>query len=181
MGGGSQCLVASVRQPYTGRLSEQHKLFEPALLGEKKLLPGGFNESAVRLNYYVRNQGAVDGRPNEERGTIFARRALEIWPYPQVDMGLVRDKDVAELRAQSSLRDASSLAMSADVREVLEALQESICTLGDTIAVIENRSVCYYDGSGAFFAECCLWLITSGFSFPSHSTRWMIPMDWQET
>ena len=121
--------------------------------GEKKLLPGGFNESAVRLNYYVRNQERWTTAQMEERGTILARRALEIWPYPQVDMGLVRDKDVAELRSRSSLRNASSLAMSDDVREVLEALQESIRTLGDTIAVIENRSVCYYDGSGAFFAE----------------------------
>ena len=120
---------------------------------EKKLIPGGFNESAVRLNFYVRNQENWTAHQMEERGNELALRALEIWPYPQVDMSLVRDKDVAELRARSSQRDASSLQMSTEVRGVLKALQESIRTLGDTIAVIENRSVCYYDGSGTFFAE----------------------------
>ena len=133
---------------YQNNISYSNRPFD-----EKKSIPDGFNETAVRLNLYVRDQERWTARQMEERGTELARRALEIWPYPQVDMRLVRDKDVAELRSRSSQRDASSLSMSAAVRGVLEALQESIGTLGETIPVIENRSVCYYDGHGAFFAE----------------------------
>ena len=121
--------------------------------GEKKTHPGGFEKSAVRLNYYVRKQEKWKFAQMQARGAILAQRAVGIWPYPQVDMGLVRDKDVAELRLQSAGLDANSLTMGPHVRELLESLQESIDALGDTIPVIENRSVCYYDGSGAFFAE----------------------------
>ena len=120
---------------------------------EKKSIPGGFNETAVRLNLYVRDQERWTAHQMEERGNTLARLALAIWPYPQADMSLVRDKEIAELKARSSEKDASSLSMGVATREVLEALQASIGTLGDTIPVIENKSVCYYDGHGAFFAE----------------------------
>ena len=121
--------------------------------GEKKLLPGGFHETAVRLNFYVRNQDNWGPSEMEERGAILANRALEIWPYPKVDMRLIRDKDVAELRSRSKLSDANSLAMSPQVRALLDSLEESIGMLGDHIPIIENRSVSFYDSSGAFFAE----------------------------
>ena len=120
---------------------------------QKKSIPGGFIETAVRLNLYVRNQERWTAHQMEERGTQLAQRAREIWPYPQADMSLVRDKEVAELKSRASEKDASSLSMSAPVREVLESLRASIGALGRTIPVIENKSVCYYDGHGAFFAE----------------------------
>ena len=50
----------------------------------KKTRPNGFNESAVRLNLYVRNQSEWTVAQIEERGKLLAQRALTIWPHPQV-------------------------------------------------------------------------------------------------
>lgn len=49
---------------------------------EKKTRPGGFNDSAVRLNQFVREQSEWTAVQMEERGKLLAERALVIWPYP---------------------------------------------------------------------------------------------------
>ena len=43
--------------------------------------------------------------------------------------------------------------MGGSVRQLLEYLEALVGTLGESIPVIEHRSVCFYDGSGVFFAE----------------------------
>ena len=49
---------------------------------EKKTRKGGFNQSAVRLNQFVRDQSEWTVAQMEERGKQLAERALTIWPYP---------------------------------------------------------------------------------------------------
>lgn len=49
---------------------------------EKKTIPKGFNESAVRLNMYVRNQSEWAVEQMVERGKQLTERALKIWPSP---------------------------------------------------------------------------------------------------
>lgn len=49
---------------------------------EKKTRAGGFNESAVRLNRFVRGQSEWTVAQMEERGKLLAERALTIWQYP---------------------------------------------------------------------------------------------------
>ena len=115
--------------------------------------PNGFKFTAVRLNHYIREQDKWTVDEMRSRGVQLAQRALGIWPFPQADMGMVRNKNVAELQARSDLRDSGSLTMSDSVRGLLEHLEGAIATLGESISVIENRSVCFYDGSGVFFAE----------------------------
>ena len=78
---------------------------------------------------------------------------MRVWPFPQADTGMVQNKNVAELQAQSALRDSSNLKMGDYIRGLLEHLEKAMTTLGESIPVIENRSVCFYNGSGVFFAE----------------------------
>ena len=52
---------------------------------EKKTIRGGFNESAVHLNQFVRNQSRWTAAQMEEHGKMLAERALKIWPYPLVN------------------------------------------------------------------------------------------------
>lgn len=49
---------------------------------EKKTCYGGLNESAVRLNKFVREQSEWTVTQMEERGKLLAKRALKIWPHP---------------------------------------------------------------------------------------------------
>ena len=87
----------------------------------------------------------------EERGRILAKRAVEIWPHHQADEKLILNEEIQELHARADERNSDSLEMSAPVRELLHAIQDSIRELGDTIEVIENKSVCYYNGFARFF------------------------------
>ena len=120
---------------------------------EKKTIEGGFSQSAVRLNKYVRDQVQWTPSEMEERGRILARRAVEIWPHHQTDEKLILEDRVRELHARAAEQTSESLEIRDYVRESLHAVQVSIRELGDVIEVVENRSVCYYDGSGRFFAE----------------------------
>ena len=120
---------------------------------EKRTHEKGLDTSAVRLNQYVRKEDAWTVTQMQERGAGLADRTLEIWPYPEADRDLVRDKNVAELQERSAARHASNLTMGDPVRQLLQYLEAAIGTLGVSIPVVENRSVCFYDGSGVFFAE----------------------------
>ena len=110
----------------------------------KKTLPGGFEQSAVRLNEYVRRQERWTALQMEERGEILAHRALETWPHHRANADLVRAEEIKELREKAAAGDSSSLKMSDAVRELLKATEERVAELGDVIPVIERKSVCCY-------------------------------------
>ena len=120
---------------------------------EKKCHPNGFKYTAVRLNHYIRERDKWTVDEMRERGAQLAQGAVRIWPFPQADVGMVQDKNVAELQARSADGDSSNLTMGGSVRQLLEYLEALVSNLGKTIPVIEHRSVCFYDGSGVFFAE----------------------------
>ena len=115
--------------------------------------PLGFDTSAVRLNQYVRKQSTWTAKQMSERATELARRAVEIWPYPDADVTLVQDKDVADLREIAARRATDSLSMGPHTQGIYQALESAIGTLGGNIRTVETRSVSFYDESGIFFAE----------------------------
>ena len=104
---------------------------------EKREHPLGFKHSAVRLNYYIREKDEWSEEQMRERGAELAHRAAGIWPYPEADVLLVQDKNVAELRERSAARDVSSVSMSASTRSLLEHFKERVHTLGEAIPVVE--------------------------------------------
>ncbi len=120
---------------------------------EKLHDPKGFKYTAVRLNHYIREQDKWTVDEMRERGAQLAQNAVEIWPYPEADMGMVQNKDVAELQARSNRLDLTSRKMNDPVHQLMKHLDEGIATLGKSIPVLENRSRCYYNGSGVFFVE----------------------------
>ena len=138
---------------------------------EKKTIEGGFNQSAVRLNEYVRNQTQWTESEMEERGRILAKRAIEIWPHHQADEKLILNEEIQELHSRADERNSDSLEMSASVRELLHAIRDSIREMGDAIAIIENKSVCYYNNSAKFFAEILPM---------AYYVRLLIPLDFDE-
>lgn len=117
----------------------------------KKTLPGGFEQSAVRLNGYVKDQEHWTEAQMQQRGESLARRALEIWPYHYANADLVRAEEIKELRERAAARDSGSLKMSETVRELLNTAERKIAELGDVISVIERKSVCCHEPE--FFVE----------------------------
>lgn len=118
----------------------------------KKTLRGGFEQSAVRLNEYVKRQEQWTELQMRERGESLARRALEIWPHHHANADLVRAEDIKELRERAAVRDSGSLKVSSEaVRKLLNAAERKVAELGDVISVIERKSVCCYEPE--FFVE----------------------------
>lgn len=118
---------------------------------EKKTIPGGFNESAVRLNKYVREQSRWTVEEIEARGNDLADRALNIWPELYVDPALVREANLRDKRKLASRRNVEQIQMSARARELFDALSAEIKCLGEVIELAESRSVSYH--SPYFFLE----------------------------
>ena len=117
----------------------------------KQTVDGGFQQSAVRLNEYVRNQTEWTEVQMETRRRQLIERALGIWPFHRADKNSIQEAAVCELETRAARRDATSLDMSEHVRKLLSRIQESVREFGDVIEVIERRSVCCYAPS--FFAE----------------------------
>lgn len=138
---------------------------------EKNSIPGGFNESAVRLNQYVKDQKIWTAKEMERRGRLLAERALNIWSYHNADERLIREERIRELQARAGTRSVDSLEMSDHVRQLLSSIQSAVRELGDSIEVIENRSLCYYDDSASFFAE-----LLPG----AYHVRLLVPLDFDE-
>ena len=88
-----------------------------------------------------------------ERATELACRAVDVWPYPDADVTLVQDRDVADLRDLASQRAPESLSMNPHTQGIYQALENAIGALGETIRVVAARSVSFHDGAGVFFAE----------------------------
>ena len=139
---------------------------------DKKSVKGGFEQSAVRLNEFVRKQSKWTESEVKERGRILARRAVDIWPHHNADEELILLEELRELRARSAARNPDDLGMGTSVREVLYKIRDSIRELGESIEIVERRSLCYYYAdSASFFAET---LPMAGY------VRVLLPIDFEE-
>jgi uncharacterized protein with ParB-like and HNH nuclease domain/predicted transport protein len=119
---------------------------------EKKTIPGGFEQSSVRLNQFVREQPKWTVAEIDKRGQLLADRALQIWPVLQVDPALIEKAKQAELRELAERRDVAKVPMSVPARALFELLREQIKQIDPTIVeVAEAKSVSYH-GPG-FFLE----------------------------
>jgi predicted transport protein len=119
---------------------------------EKKSIPGGFSESSVRLNKFVREQKVWTEAQMKLRGEQLAKRALTIWSGLVVERKLIDEAEEAEMRERAQRRDVDKVPMSANVRQLFGVLRERIRDFdSDIIELAEQRSVSYH--GPAFFLE----------------------------
>ena len=114
---------------------------------EKKNMAGGFSDSAVRLNRFVREQNEWTVEQMSLRGKHLADRAIKIWPRIEIDPRLVEAAEVRDLRERAAVRGPDSLTMSSDGRRIFRRLDERVRGLGELIVTVERKSACYYVGS----------------------------------
>lgn len=118
----------------------------------KKTTKGGFAESSVRLNRYVREQAAWTSREMEERGKTLASQALSVWRPLVVDRALIDAAEQAEMRARAKHRDVGKVVMTPTARDLFEVVRTSIVAMdGSIIEYAEQKSVSYYGPD--FFLE----------------------------
>lgn len=139
---------------------------------EKKTILGGFEQSAVRLNEYVRQQTKWTACEMEERASILAHRANNIWPHHNADEKLILAEEIRELRARSAARKPDSISMSVSVKGIFNGIRDAIREVGDSIEIVERNSLCFYDAQSArFFVET---LPMAGY------VRILVPIDFDE-
>ena len=121
---------------------------------EKKTISGGFNESAVRLNNYVRGQNEWTETNMKVRGQLLTNRSLQIWKYPQPTQEYVTARRERRLQEEAQRTDVDQLSMSRIARNLFDPLHREILDLGDHISVVRERnSLCYYTSDFNFFLE----------------------------
>jgi predicted transport protein len=119
---------------------------------EKKKIKGGFEESSVRLNKFVREQSVWTPAEIERRGKNLASRALTVWPPLIVDKTLIDSAREAEMRQLSKQQDTRKVPMSEDARTLFDQLRLKVFEIdANIIELAEQKSVSYH-GPG-FFLE----------------------------
>ena len=119
---------------------------------EKKAIHGGFNESSVRLNKFVREQQVWTPAEMERRGKELAYRALGIWPSLVVDKAWIDAAEAAEMRSLAKQKDIGNVPMSTAARSLFDLLRKKILEIdSDIIELAEKKSVSYHGPS--FFLE----------------------------
>ncbi len=119
---------------------------------DKKTTPGGFNESPLRLNKFIREQNQWTAAEMERRGKDLAARAVGIWPALSVDPEAVKKAELEDRKAQAAEYTIDDLEFSPESKALFEQLRTQISTLGDdVIELFGANSVTYrvYD----FFVE----------------------------
>lgn len=112
---------------------------------EKKTIKGGFEDSSIRLNKYVRNQNAWTPREMQRRGKELASQALEFWPALIVDQALVNAANIAEMRERAQRRDVTKVPMDPVARQLFNLLRTEVLAIDPgIIEIAEQKSVSYH-------------------------------------
>jgi uncharacterized protein with ParB-like and HNH nuclease domain/predicted transport protein len=119
---------------------------------EKKTIKAGFEDSSVRLNKFVREQGVWTPAEMERRGKELANRALSIWPSLVVDKALIGAAEQAEMRSLAKQQDTGKVPMSAAARSLFDLLRTKVTEIDDEVIELAERKSVSYHGP-AFFLE----------------------------
>jgi predicted transport protein len=119
---------------------------------EKKTIKGGFAESSVRLNKFVREQPVWTGTEISKRTKTLAQTALSAWPPLSVSQSLIDAANHREMRERAAQQDVGKVGMSAEARMLFAALQPHILALDDDILELAELKSVSYHGPG-FFLE----------------------------
>jgi predicted transport protein len=119
---------------------------------EKKTIAGGFADSSVRLNKFVREQPVWTEKEIATRTDALARQAVECWAalfVPQSEIDAAKQRDMRELARR---RDVGNVEMSEEARTLFEKLRSHVLTLdSDVVELAEQKSVSYHGPE--FFLE----------------------------
>ncbi len=110
---------------------------------DKKTIEGGFNDSPLRLNKFIREQPVWTAVELEKRGKALAAEALTIWRSLVVDSEAVRAAELEDRMAQAARYSLDNLEFDRS-KPLLDALRPQVFALGnDVIELCGPKSVTY--------------------------------------
>jgi predicted transport protein len=119
---------------------------------EKKSIPGGFADSAVRLNKFVREQPFWTASEIANRTNALARRALDVWPPLSVLQSQIDAANYRDMRELAARRDVGKVEMSMEARALFDKLRAHVFAIdNEVLELAEPKSVSYH--SPTFFLE----------------------------
>lgn len=119
---------------------------------EKKTIEGGFSDSSVRLNKFVREQTVWTPKQMSIRMNDLAKRALSVWPPLVVEQSLIDAANNLEKRKLAARQDVSKIKMTVDAKALFDGLRPRIMALdSDILELAEPNSISYH--GPAFFVE----------------------------
>lgn len=111
---------------------------------DKKTIAGGFNDSPLRLNKFIREQSAWNATAIKQRGKQLAEKALAVWRPLVVDPLAVKQRELEEHKALAANFKIENIEMDDAAKQLLDALRPQILALGTDIVELPNdRSVIY--------------------------------------
>ena len=119
---------------------------------DKKSISGGFEESSVRLNKYIREQDEWTQTQMKERGTLLAKRAVSVWPALKVDQSLVAAAEQQEMAERAARRSVDDVEMSTVARSLFDELRKHILAMGGHVLELAEAKTVSYHGPD-FFIE----------------------------
>lgn len=119
---------------------------------DKKSISGGFEESSVRLNKFIREQDEWTASQIEDRGSLLAKRAVAIWPALKVDQSLVAAAEQQDMRDRAAHRHVDDVEMSKVARKLFNELRKHILAMGEDVFELAEAKTVSYHGPD-FFVE----------------------------
>lgn len=111
---------------------------------EKKTIAGGFSDSPLRLNKFIREQSAWTATTIEQRGKQLAEKALAVWHPLVVDPLAVKQRELEEHKALAANYKIENLEADEAAKRLLDVLRPQIQALGpDVVELPNDRSVIY--------------------------------------
>lgn len=119
---------------------------------EKKIIKGGFSDSAIRLNKFVREQPVWNEQTIRQRTIDLSRCSLKVWGPLSVAQDQIDAAKIIEKRELEARGDVRKVEMSATARELFNQIREKIRALDkEMIEISESNSISYH--SPSFFLE----------------------------
>ena len=111
---------------------------------EKKTIAGGFSDSPLRLNKFIREQSAWTATTIEQRGKQLAEKALAVWRPLVVDTLAVKQRELEEHKALAANYKIENLEADEAAKRLLDVLRPQIQALGpDVVELPNDRSLIY--------------------------------------
>ena len=111
---------------------------------EKKSINGGFNDSTLRLNRFMREHAMWNAETMQIRSEQLATKALRIWSPLVVNINDVRRAELEDHRAQAANFDVQNIGFDEVGRNLFEDLRSQILTLGEDVVELPNRRSVVY-------------------------------------